>query len=442
MLSTTILSAEKKLGGYATRYAGAIVALLVVLCFSTPAALGGQCTSDWIKGGSGDWNTAGNWNHGVPTNSIHACISDNDNSTVTLDTSGDVLTLALGSSNSLDITAGVLNVSGVSISNSGKITLSAGGGNNTNLQLAVSTGLSGGGTVTLGSTGGTGTAYIMGNGSTLTNANNTIQGYGVIGNGSLALVNQTNGTIEANVSGQTLLLNGSGGLTNNGTMEATNGGTLQVTVGGFSNTGTVTVGTAAGDGSTLKMGASGTGTYTQSSGLTQGSGTINGNVTIKGGIITASDSKNPDILTITGNYKQGPDAVMDAYLLGPLAGTGYSQLVVDGTATLGGTLDVDLTGLFLAANSTDNFFLLDSTGALSGTFTTVDFTGLGGNTEFLKYYDTGCPTDSRGGCVELTLKGPTTVPTPEPSVFLLLFVGMAMMTIVLKYRNMKRSEVE
>jgi hypothetical protein len=440
MVSTTALSAEKKLGGYATRCAGAIVALLVVLCFSTPAALGGQCTSDWINGGSGNWST-GTWSNGVPTSSIHACIIDNHSSTVTLDTSGDVLTLALGSSNSLDITAGLLNVSGASISNSGNITLNAGGGNDTYLQLAGSTGLSGGGTVTLGSSDGTGTAYIMGNGSTLTNANNTIQGYGVIGNGSLALVNQTNGTIEANVSGQTLTLNGSGSLTNKGTFEASGGGTLQVTVGGFSNTGTVTVGTAAGDGSTLKMGASGTGTYTQSGGLTQGSGTIDGNVDNVGGIITASDPGNPDILTITGNYIQGPGAAMDAILLGTVAGTGYSQLLVGGTASLDGTLDVDLSALSLAANSTDKFFLLDSTGALSGTFATVDFTGLLPGDSWLVSYNTGCQA-GYAGCVELTLEGPTTVTTPEPSVFLLLFVGMAMMTIVLKYRNMKRSGVE
>jgi hypothetical protein len=49
-------------------------------------------------------------------------------------------------------------------------------------------------------------------GLTLTNVNNTIQGNGIIGNGGLALSNA--GTIDANVSGQTLLLDGSGGITN------------------------------------------------------------------------------------------------------------------------------------------------------------------------------------------------------------------------------------
>ena len=46
-----------------------------------------------------------------------------------------------------------------------------------------------------------GTAYIEGNGNTLTNTTNTIQGTGVIGNGSLALIN--NHVIDAMVEGGT-----------------------------------------------------------------------------------------------------------------------------------------------------------------------------------------------------------------------------------------------
>jgi hypothetical protein len=66
-------------------------------------------------------------------------------------------------------------------------------------------------------------------GVTLTNVDHTIQGYGVIGNGGLTVVNGAAGTLLANSAGNTLLINGSGGLTNNGTLQANAGSTLQVT---------------------------------------------------------------------------------------------------------------------------------------------------------------------------------------------------------------------
>ena len=52
----------------------------------------------------------------------------------------------------------------------------------------------------------------MGNGQTLTNSNNTILGTGIIGNGSLALINQ--GLIDATPEGGTtsLTLDGWAGL--------------------------------------------------------------------------------------------------------------------------------------------------------------------------------------------------------------------------------------
>jgi hypothetical protein len=66
--------------------------------------------------------------------------------------------------------------------------------------------------------------------------NNTIQGAGQIGNGtSLTLVNQAGGTLFANAPGQTLLINGTGSITNNGTMEVGAGSGLLVENGPFTN---------------------------------------------------------------------------------------------------------------------------------------------------------------------------------------------------------------
>jgi hypothetical protein len=74
----------------------------------------------------------------------------------------------------------------------------------------------------------------------LTNADNTIQGAGLIGDsGALSLVNSTGGTVLANASGQTLNIGQGGGtITNNGTFAANNGGTLTLAT-PFTNTGTV-----------------------------------------------------------------------------------------------------------------------------------------------------------------------------------------------------------
>ena len=66
--------------------------------------------------------------------------------------------------------------------------------------------------------------------TTLTNVDNTISGAGQIGigDGNLTLVNETHGTIDANISGGTLTLDTGHTITNDGILEATNGGTLQI----------------------------------------------------------------------------------------------------------------------------------------------------------------------------------------------------------------------
>ncbi len=64
----------------------------------------------------------------------------------------------------------------------------------------------------------------------LDNIDNTISGAGTIGsgNGDLILTNESDGTIDADVSGATLSLNTGNTISNDGLLEATNGGTLDI----------------------------------------------------------------------------------------------------------------------------------------------------------------------------------------------------------------------
>ena len=150
-------------------------------------------------------------------------------STATLDGSTNgALTISSGST--YTASNGALTDLVGTIANAGTIEVNGGAGNNGFLNLTGNATLDDGGTVMLSTATGGGNAFLEGNGATLTNAGNTIEGTGIIGNGSLAVVNS--GTIDATPSTttSTLTLNGSGGLTNTGTFEATNGGLLAVAV--------------------------------------------------------------------------------------------------------------------------------------------------------------------------------------------------------------------
>ncbi len=163
--------------------------------------------------------------------------------TATLDgsTLGQQITLSgtyTAANNSSTILAGTIN-------NTGSFLLSA-AGNTTLLQIrgGQNVTLTGGGTVTM-STSGNGTPIInqTSGGSTLTNANNLIQGQGEIGNNGLKLANQA--IINANVPGRTLTIDALTP-TNTGTLQATGGGSLALNNSVVTNQGgTITVDGAA-----------------------------------------------------------------------------------------------------------------------------------------------------------------------------------------------------
>ena len=207
--------------------------------------------------------------------------------------------------------------------------------NNTFLGLNSSVLLTGGGTVTMTETGG-GQVYIeqQAGGFTLENVNNLIQGAGVIGNGGLIFQNDVGGTVNSNSSGLTLLLNGGGGVTNQGLLEATGGGTLQIAGTTVNNAGgnisglggTVVVTSAVLQGGTLN------GTFqTSANGVATLDGTTHGAITLSGGTTYATG--NNTILFTTGTINNNGDIQVTA-----AANNTFVELNTDTKLTGNGTV--------------------------------------------------------------------------------------------------------
>src|SRR5215469_15316182 len=335
-------------------------------------------TDNW-KGGPGNWSNPSLWTAGVPSSSSNVFIDAGNGlaSPVTLDISDTINNLTIDSDDKLSFNLNTqLTVNGGNISNAGQITINGGSATNSELTLGTNTALSGGGTVTLSSTtSGGGVAYIQGNSTTLTNTNNLIQGDGIIGNGSLILVNQSGGTIDANSAGGTfdvgLTLNGSGGVTNTGLMEATNSGVLQIqnTVnnsGGniTANGSTATVQLLGADiqGGTLNTVSSGTfitpnGNSSTLDGITKGALTLSSGSTYTGDL--NSNTQIAGTINNNGNFQiNGGNAT-------------NSELTLVGNATLQGsggkvTLSSTTSGGGAAFIQGNGFTLTNTNNAIQG----------------------------------------------------------------------------
>jgi hypothetical protein len=104
-------------------------------------------------------------------------------------------------------------------------------------------------------------------------------------------------------------------------------------------------------------------------GTLMGNGTINGSVNNSAGMVFPGAS--PGILTINGNYTQGPNGTLLVELGGDTVGT-YDQLNVTGTATLGGMLDVQLFGGYAPVAGTSFDYVIFAGGGIYGDFSTVN----------------------------------------------------------------------
>ena len=348
------------------------------------------------------------------------------------------------------------------IQNQGNIQITAGSGQNAALSVGGGSygnnaTLTGGGKITLSGGAGTTATIVDGTfagGNVLTNSNNTIQGYGSIGYTSdLKVINSAGGTLLANVAGQTLSVDGTGGLTNNGTMQANAGSTLLVTQ-GFTNFsgGTLTGGSynVYGTGSsagTIQINALGsTGGEIVTNDATILLDGLNSNFFDGGGqdalsaladnegTFTILDGRNfstsgsfdntgtlevgsTDTFTVNGTFDPpSGDVIFD------ISGLGVNGFLnINGAADFGGTLTLDATDGFTLASG-DTFYLAEYN-SLGSEFNPADINTAGldlaaGLTAQV-LYNQGAGDNE----VELIIGGGASA-TPEPSTWLLFAGGL------------------
>jgi hypothetical protein len=105
-------------------------------------------------------------------------------------------------------------------------------------------------------------------------------------------------------------------------------------------------------------------------GVVSGTGTLDGTVQNAGTLIAGSVGQ-PGVLTITGDLIETAGGTLYLEIGGPNAGTDQGQLVVNGAATLDGSLTVFLTNGYQPPSGTP-FQILSAGNGVSGTFATLD----------------------------------------------------------------------
>jgi len=204
---------------------------------------------------------------------------------------------------------------------------------------------------------------------TLTGAS-THSGGTIVSSGTLQIGDSgTSGSIAGDITNNAALaFNRSDDLSYNGVVSGT-GSLAQQGAGILTLTGdsTYTGATTVSGGSLIVNGSLGNTALTvQNGALLGGSGTLGGNVTIEsGGVLAAGNS--PGILTIAGDLNLNAESTSHFEINGTTAGAEYDQIVVGGTATLGGTLNL-LFGI--TPSNGDTFTLIDAA-AMSGDFDDV-----------------------------------------------------------------------
>ncbi|MGN6367151.1 MAG: beta strand repeat-containing protein [Phycisphaerae bacterium] len=274
------------------RHRLALVAAIALA--SAPAFFSSTASADstYIGPAAGNWSNAANWSNSTVPNSGTAVVlidgGNAQNSTVTVDSNFTVQDLTVDAGDILNFADNntTLTINGGNITNNGSINMTS-VNNFVNIGIAGNVTLNGSGVLTLQNF-----ARITDAGAGILINNSTIEGFtivngGNLGNNNIGIVNGVAGVIDANVTGQTLVVDpaaNKGAFVNQGLLEATNGGNLQLTGsngGGFDNTG----------GAILATGANSTVSFTAGAAITNG--TLSGQ---SGGLILFQSASLADVL--------------------------------------------------------------------------------------------------------------------------------------------------
>ena len=390
-------------GGFATfvQPVGLNPSLLFSAAVVEAANFFGGLTNSWTALTDGLWDTAGNWSLGVvPDATMIAEIDTGLSLEVTIPAGfapvadalqlglGDLLTLATGSSLTLDNdaqVAGTLTAGGL-LSSSGNLDIAAAGAlDSADLATIAVNAVVNAGTVTAG--GGLLAAPLTNSGTLNLNGATTV-GAALVNTGTMnwnggnlqvnaAMTNS--GTMNINAAGVSAA-SGGGAMVNNGTINKagagavlldalnSNAGTIAVSgagldIGsGFSNAGLLDVDAAM---SISAPDFQNSGTLDLNDTLTVANMTnaVGGTVQGNGTIVTPSNpltnagrlspGNSPGLLTINGDLVMLPTSIVD-FELNDITqpGINYDSIFVTGTATLAGTLDVTLAPGFFPAPGT------------------------------------------------------------------------------------------
>jgi autotransporter-associated beta strand protein len=216
------------------------------------------------------------------------------------------------------------------------------------------------------------TSIITANGQLSLGANQTIgslAGSGAVGLGANTIT-VGNGTFGGVISGS-------------GALQVTGEGVLILT-----GTNTYTGPTTVTQGQLILNGSLAGNVTVANAGILGGYGTIHGSLTASGGIVSPGSS--PGILTVGGNYTEAGTLRIE---IDGTAGAGvnpggHDQIAVGGTATLqsGSTLQLTRTNTFEPTWG-QRFRVIDATGGISGTFSTLDRSAF--STQLFFDYGTG-----------------------------------------------------
>jgi autotransporter-associated beta strand protein len=362
--SLQVIGGTETLSG-ASNYSGGTTISSGTLKLSSPGTLGITSGSLTLTGGTLDLDA---------TNQTVGSLNG---------TGGTILNNDSGTSSTLTVGGGTSAYAGVLANGSGTLALTTSG--------TASVTLTGTNTYSGVTTIGSGTSIRIGTGGTT----GSLGTGSVTDNGTLAF-NRSNSVLIANaISGSGTLAQLGSGITTLSPANSYSGGTTV-------SAGTLVVTNTSGS-------ATGTGSVTVNSGATLGgTGTISGTVTVNSGAnLTPGINSGTGILN-TGGLTLASGSHLNIILNGNVAGTGYSQVDVSGSANVSGSV-LALSGT-RSAEDGSVLTLVATTGSLSGTLSDV---AQGGTISLNSVVYTG--SYSSGHSFTLTANGDTSSTTLSSS---------------------------